>query len=227
MAQPSTSPSQRADASINDEKSALGLSPEVSIANLPSPDPDNPSVGVDVERAILLEPNKPAIPGPSLDKSTTSAAFWMAVNTLATIGIVQPPNSRCVTETDLETIGLHKQGPLFRPIVEVCAAHICRFPLLHNMAGSIRPVPPSNWHVYVEKGIHHTAHPSGHCHVPQRNPHKPLPCILDRHILSSRTNPSYPHGSIYELPSLQIHASQERRVRTGTGMYWRGHGLIL
>jgi ubiquitin C-terminal hydrolase len=44
--------------------------------------------GIDVERATELDPEKIELPDPIPAKSSVSAAFWMVVNTLATIGIV-------------------------------------------------------------------------------------------------------------------------------------------
>lgn len=71
------------------EKIALNAEAEAFNAALASP--AALEARGDVESAILLEPKEPGEPPPAVDKSTTSAAVWMAVNTLATIGIVRYP----------------------------------------------------------------------------------------------------------------------------------------
>ena len=82
-AQPPISLPQRADADYEHEESA-GVTAQSSVANLPSPDAIE--TGWDVEQAMLLESEELEVP--AQDKSQASAAFWMAVNTIATIGIV-------------------------------------------------------------------------------------------------------------------------------------------
>jgi solute carrier family 35 protein E3 len=58
--------------------------------------------GDDVERAVLLpedhEEEKPAAPTTE-DNSTRTAAIWMVVNTLATVGIVSPRYYWCTLQT--------------------------------------------------------------------------------------------------------------------------------
>jgi len=50
--------------------------------------PDEMDIGDDVERAGLLPQEEQEKPQPAPDNSTRTAAIWMVVNTLATIGIV-------------------------------------------------------------------------------------------------------------------------------------------
>lgn len=94
MAQPPISPLPLSHS--ENEKSPLDASVEVSIANLPRP--DEGGVGGDVERVIELKPQKLQVVGLGRGKSTRPAVLWMAVNTLATIGIVCFPISCSVTQ---------------------------------------------------------------------------------------------------------------------------------
>jgi solute carrier family 35 protein E3 len=70
-----------------DGENSQGASAEVSIPNLPSP--EDGEVERDVERTILLKPQKADVPSSTLEGSTRTAAFWMGINTLATVDIVR------------------------------------------------------------------------------------------------------------------------------------------
>lgn len=92
MTHPPISPLPGANASSaavddpNGNKDSLSAAAQVSLANLPSPGKGD--VGKDVEQAIHLKPQELELPAPALEKSTRSAALWMGINILATIGIV-------------------------------------------------------------------------------------------------------------------------------------------
>lgn len=93
MTHPPISPLPCANASSaaaydpNGKKDSLSAAAQVSLANLPSPGKGD--VGKDVEQAIHLKPQELELPAPPLEKSTRSAALWMGINILATIGIVR------------------------------------------------------------------------------------------------------------------------------------------
>lgn len=184
------------------EKSPLDASVEVSIANLPRP--DEGGVGGDVERVIELKPEKLQVVGLGRGKSTTPAVFWIAVNTLATIGIVCFPISCSVTQ-NTNALGLQvftNKAIFSDATLQHAQLTFAAFPLYHNMVGHVHHVPATDWHVHVQESGYRTAHPIGHHHVSECHPYKPLSCVLDRHLLPSCSNPPYTHSSIYELRSL-------------------------
>ena len=90
--EPSISSSTTEAETFNEsEKTTTNGSSEGAFANLKSP--EELDIGdEDVERAGLLPPAEHEKPQPAPDHSTRTAAIWMIVNTLATIGIVSPPN---------------------------------------------------------------------------------------------------------------------------------------
>lgn len=93
MAQPPISRPRLSDS--ENEKISPDASAEVTIANLPGP--DEREVGADVKRVMEVRAEKLEVVGVGQGKSTTLAVLWMAVNTLATIGIVCFPTSSSVT----------------------------------------------------------------------------------------------------------------------------------
>ena len=146
MAQPSTTPlphtsssTAGADSSDENEKGTPRASTDGSVADLGSH--NDREIGDDIERAILLEPEKMEESSPGLDKNTRSAAIWMVANTAATIGIVRLPRILfCLRQSTNTPIGLHEQGNLLGPFAEARTTHIRCLPLLHNVVDFIHSV---------------------------------------------------------------------------------------
>jgi hypothetical protein len=139
----------------------------------------------------------------TLEGSTRSAAFWMGINTLVTVGICTPSDllnkNFVMPSTDYWCTGLCQQGHILRPNVEANANLIRGLSLCSHMVGSVRDVSASNWHVHLQETVNHTVHPSDYCHVSERHPHKPLSCIFDHHVLPSCSNTPYTNSDVYEL----------------------------
>jgi hypothetical protein len=99
MAQPSTTPPPRTgspaaepDSSTENEKyTPSSSSADGSVAHRESPDVGG--INHDVERAILIEPQKLEEPLSVPDKSARSPIIWIVANIFATIGIVRLPIS--------------------------------------------------------------------------------------------------------------------------------------
>lgn len=90
MGKSSSSPLLGADSDVQLEKSMLSASTDsISVTTLPTQNPN--MVGQDVEQTGPQEPEKIGPLAPVPEQTSASAAFWIVVNTFATVGIVRPP----------------------------------------------------------------------------------------------------------------------------------------
>lgn len=110
----------------------------------------------------------------STESKSTSSPFqaiaWMAVNTLATVGIASHPPKRrhLVTLLTASSTGLHQQGHLFRAPMEALSAHLCRHAFPHDLAHAFRAVPITNWHLRASPSSRPAHHAPGYGNVLQR-----------------------------------------------------------
>jgi hypothetical protein len=210
----------------DNEKASSLSSTEGEFTKLKSP--EEMEIGdEDMERAGLLpaeEQEKPQTVSP--DNSMRTAAIWMVVNTLATIGIV---SLRMVSEEVSTNFfsGLYQQGHLLRSIVKAGTTDLRCFPLLHNMAHSVHTFAASIRHVRPKESCDQGNNTTGHRHVFERYPSESFPRVFDSHILPSSANPTYTYGSAYELCSLQIYTTQERHICLDSSLCGCRNGLIL